>query len=106
MLLYLFLVVYFFILITVFIYASHRYYMVYLYYRHKKDKPVLKRKLSKLPRVTIQLPIYNEMYVARRLITASCDIDYPTELLDIQVLDDSMDETTVVARKCVEELKE
>ena len=56
MLLYLFLVVYFFILITVFIYASHRYYMVYLYYRHQKDKPVLKKKLSKLPRVTIQLP--------------------------------------------------
>ncbi|GBD96207.1 MAG TPA: glycosyltransferase [Nitrospirae bacterium] len=106
MLLYLFLVVYFFILITVFIYASHRYYMVYLYYRHQKDKPVLKKKLSKLPRVTIQLPIYNEMYVARRLITSSCDVDYPRELLDIQVLDDSTDETTVVALECVKELKE
>ena len=105
MLLYLFLVVYFFILITVFIYASHRYYMVYLYYRHQKDKPVLKHKLNKLPRVTVQLPIYNEMYVVRRLIAASCDIDYPRELLDIQVLDDSTDETKEITQSCVEEFK-
>jgi cellulose synthase/poly-beta-1,6-N-acetylglucosamine synthase-like glycosyltransferase len=79
MLLYLFLVVYFFILIAVFVYASHRYYMVYLYYRHQKDKPVLKGKMEKLPRVTIQLPIFNELYVVRRLIAASCEIDYPRD---------------------------
>lgn len=103
MLLYLFLVVYFFILITVFIYASHRYYMVYLYYRHQKDRPVLKNRLDKLPRVTVQLPVYNEMYVVKRLIAASCEIDYPRELLDIQVLDDSTDETREITRKCVEE---
>lgn len=106
MLLYLFLAIYFIILITVFIYASHRYYMVYLYYKHQKNKPVLKNKLSKLPRVTIQLPIYNEMYVVRRLIAASCDVDYPRELLDIQVLDDSTDETKVIALDCVKEFKE
>ena len=106
MLLYLFLVVYFLILFTVFIYSSHRYYMVYLYYKHQKDKPVLKKKLDKLPHVTVQLPIYNEMYVTRRLIKASCEIDYPRELLEIQVLDDSTDETAAVARKCVEEHRE
>ncbi len=106
MLIYLFLTIYFFILITVFIYASHRYYILYLYYKHQKNKPALKGKLERLPRVTIQLPVYNEMYVARRLIAASCNIDYPKELLDIQVLDDSTDETTVVAQKCVEEFKE
>ncbi|MBI5665058.1 MAG: glycosyltransferase, partial [Nitrospirae bacterium] len=105
MLLYLFLVVYFFILITVFIYASHRYYMVYLYYKHQKDKPALKTKFDELPRVTVQLPIYNEMYVVRRLIAASCDIDYPKELLDIQVLDDSTDETKELTRDCVEEFR-
>lgn len=105
MLLYLFLVVYFFILITVFVYASHRYYMVYLYYRHQKDKPVLRNKFDKLPRVTVQLPVYNEMYVVRRLIAASCDIDYPRELLDIQVLDDSTDETKEITRSCVEEFR-
>ncbi len=105
MLLYLFLVVYFFILITVFIYSSHRYYMVYLYYKHQKDKPVLRNKLDKLPRVTVQLPVYNEMYVVRRLIAASCDIDYPKELLDIQLLDDSTDETKEITRNCVEEFR-
>ncbi len=106
MLLYLFLAVYFCILFTVFIYASHRYYMVYLYYRHQKDKPRLKAKLCKLPRVTIQLPIYNEMYVVRRLIAASCDVDYPGELLDMQVLDDSTDETKEIAQECVKEFRE
>ena len=106
MLLYLFLAVYFFILITVFIYSSHRYYMVYLYYRHQKDKPVLRNTLDKLPRVTVQLPVYNEMYVVRRLIAASCDIDYPRELLDIQVLDDSTDETKEITRTCVEEFRD
>lgn len=105
MLLYLFLVIYFFVLITVFIYASHRYYMVYLYFRHQKDKPVLKHDMLSLPRVTVQLPVYNEMYVVKRLIEASCSIDYPKELLDIQVLDDSTDETTAVARECVKEYR-
>ena len=106
MLLYLFLAVYFFILVTVFMYASHRYYMIYLYYRSQKNKPALKNKFDILPRVTIQLPIYNEMYVTRRLITASCGIDYPRELLDIQVLDDSTDETVELAQKYVKQFKE
>ncbi len=105
MLLYLFLIIYFLVLITVFMYASHRYYMVYLYYKHQKDKPVLKGKFESLPRVTIQLPIFNEIYVVRRLIAASCDIDYPGKLLDIQVLDDSTDETADVARECVKEFQ-
>lgn len=106
MLLYLFLAVYFFILITVFMYASHRYYMIYLYYKSQKNKPVLKNRLDQLPRITIQLPIYNEMYVVRRIITASCNIDYPRELLDIQVLDDSTDETAALALNCVKEFKD
>jgi cellulose synthase/poly-beta-1,6-N-acetylglucosamine synthase-like glycosyltransferase len=80
--------------------------MVYLYYKHKKDKPVLAGQLDKLPRVTIQLPIYNELYVVRRLIAASCNIDYPRELFDIQVLDDSTDETAAAARECVQEFQE
>jgi len=105
MLLYAFLAVYFFILLTVFIYASHRYYMVYLYYRHKKNRPVLKGRLSRLPRVTIQLPVFNEMYVVRRLIAAACEVDYPGDLLDIQVLDDSTDETRTLAANCVKEYR-
>jgi cellulose synthase/poly-beta-1,6-N-acetylglucosamine synthase-like glycosyltransferase len=80
--------------------------MVYLYYRNKKNKPVPQGKMESLPRITVQLPIYNEMYVTRRLLNAACNIDYPKELLDIQVLDDSTDETKDVARQCVEELRE
>jgi hypothetical protein len=59
---------------------------------------------SKLPRVTIQLPLYNEATVARRLILATGEMDYPSELLEIQVLDDSTDETVSIARSAVEEL--
>jgi len=79
--------------------------MVYLYYKHQKDRPVLKSELDKLPRVTVQLPVYNEMYVVRRLIATSCEIDYPRELLDIQVLDDSTDETREITKTCVEEFR-
>mgnify|MGYP001563951451 FL=1 len=79
--------------------------MVYLYYKHQKDKPVPSGKLEPLPRVTIQLPIYKEMYVVKRLISAACDIDYPRELIDIQVLDDSTDETAVIAQECVNDFR-
>ncbi len=105
MLLYFFLTIYFFVLVTVFIYASHRYYMLYLYYKHKKNRPVPGKKFEQLPRVTIQLPLYNEMYVVKRLITAACNVDYPKELLDIQVLDDSTDESVQVAAECVENFR-
>ena len=54
-----------------------------------------------MPVVTIQLPLYNEMYVADRLIASVCAIDYPRELLEIQVLDDSVDETRSIAELAV-----
>ncbi len=54
-----------------------------------------------MPPVTVQLPIFNEMYVADRLIDAVCEMDYPRELLEIQVLDDSTDETTEIAELAV-----
>src|SRR6476659_388171 len=94
------LVLYFFVLSILAIYGWHRYYLVYLYMKNrgKAPKPVLpSQAMAELPRVTIQLPIYNEMYVADRLIEAVCEIDYPRDLLEIQVLDDSTDETTEIA---------
>ena len=51
--------------------------------------------------MTVQLPIFNEQYVVGRLIQAVCDLDYPKDRLDIQVLDDSTDETVAVARSLV-----
>ncbi|MEQ1758709.1 MAG: cellulose synthase family protein [Vicinamibacterales bacterium] len=92
---------YFFILVILAVYGWHRYYLVYLYMKNKDVRPVPAGPMEKLPVVTVQLPIYNEMYVADRLIDAVCEIDYPRELLEIQVLDDSTDETTSVAERAV-----
>jgi cellulose synthase/poly-beta-1,6-N-acetylglucosamine synthase-like glycosyltransferase len=69
--------------------------------KNKGRMPVPAGKLEAWPAVTIQLPIYNEMYVADRLIDAVCQIEYPRELLEIQVLDDSTDETRSVAEQAV-----
>ena len=93
---------YFFVLSILAIYGWHRYYLVYLYRKHQDKVPVTLPPLDPLPRVTIQLPIYNEMYVVDRLVDAVCAIDYPRELVEIQVLDDSTDETCRVARLAVE----
>jgi len=97
-----FLGVYFSVLCVLAVYGSHRYRMAFLYYRHKFKLPTPKSPLKELPRVTIQLPIFNEMYVVERLVESVCRIDYPRDLLEIQVLDDSTDETCGIARACVE----
>jgi cellulose synthase/poly-beta-1,6-N-acetylglucosamine synthase-like glycosyltransferase len=97
------LVLYFFVLSILAIYGWHRYYLVYLYMKHRDNipkQPALP--LDPLPRVTVQLPIFNEMYVADRLIQAVCQLDYPRHLLEIQVLDDSTDETRDIAAQSVE----
>ena len=86
------------------IYGSHRYAMAYLYYRHKYRLPTPRGRFETLPRVTVQLPMFNEMYVTERLIGAVAKIDYPRDLLEVQVLDDSTDETQGIARACVEPL--
>ncbi len=95
------LVLYFFVLSILAIYGWHRYYLVYLYMKNKGNVPPPLPPPTVLPRVTIQLPIFNEMYVADRLIDAVCEIDYPRDLLEIQVLDDSTDETTEIAELAV-----
>src|SRR5438034_1931246 len=92
---------YFFVLIVLAIYGWHRYYLVYLYMRNKGNEPKADRPLDPAPVVTIQLPLYNEMYVADRLIEAVCAIEYPRELVEIQVLDDSVDETRSIAESAV-----
>jgi cellulose synthase/poly-beta-1,6-N-acetylglucosamine synthase-like glycosyltransferase len=92
---------YFFVLIVLAIYGWHRYYLVYLYMRHRDKEPRAQPPLDPLPVVTIQLPLYNEMYVADRLIDAVCRIDYPRDRLEIQVLDDSADETRSIAELAV-----
>src|SRR6476659_9301429 len=92
---------YFFVLIILAVYGWHRYYLVYLYLRNRGKEPGVGGPLSPQPVVTIQLPLYNEMYVADRLIASVCAIEYPRELLEIQVLDDSTDETRGIAEAAV-----
>jgi cellulose synthase/poly-beta-1,6-N-acetylglucosamine synthase-like glycosyltransferase len=92
---------YFFVLLILAAYGWHRYYLVYLYMKHKHELPVPLGSLDPLPRVTIQLPLYNEMYVVDRLVESVCRIDYPRDRLEIQVLDDSTDETQEIANLVV-----
>src|SRR5438094_2709278 len=98
-----FIAIYLFILFAVAVYGIHRYMLVYLYLKHRKNVYQPQRGFEQLPRVTIQLPMYNEDVVAERIIRATCLIDYPRELLDIQVLDDSTDESADIARQACEE---
>jgi cellulose synthase/poly-beta-1,6-N-acetylglucosamine synthase-like glycosyltransferase len=97
--------VYLVVLLTLATYGFHRSCLVYLYYRHKKNRPVPKGTFAELPRVTVQLPLFNEMYVAERLLESIARIDYPRHLLEIQVLDDSTDETQSLCERKVEELR-
>jgi cellulose synthase/poly-beta-1,6-N-acetylglucosamine synthase-like glycosyltransferase len=97
------LIPYFIVLILLASYGLHRYVLVYLYYKnrakHTVDPPAY---FEDLPRVTVQLPMFNEQYVAERLIDCICKLKYPNDKLDIQVLDDSTDETVEVVRNLVE----
>lgn len=87
------------------LYGTHRAGLVYLYWRSRRRRPVEPGTWDTLPVVTIQLPMFNEKFVAERLIDTVCGIDYPRERLEIQVLDDSTDETCRIARRTVEAQK-
>jgi cellulose synthase/poly-beta-1,6-N-acetylglucosamine synthase-like glycosyltransferase len=87
-------------------YGLHRYQLVWLYYRNKRKaahshSPAAHFAPEDLPFVTLQLPIFNEQFVIDRLIDACCRLDYPRDRFEIQVLDDSTDETVHVARSIV-----
>lgn len=96
--------VYFGILGLLSVYGVYRYRLVYLFLRYRRHTPKPKAQFApdRLPRVTVQLPLYNEMYVAERLIDAVVKLDYPRELLEIQVLDDSTDDTVEIASRVVD----
>jgi cellulose synthase/poly-beta-1,6-N-acetylglucosamine synthase-like glycosyltransferase len=85
------------------IYGLHRFEMIRTYFKHRKKAvsapPV---RFDRLPAVTIQLPLYNERYVLERLIDEVVKIEYPRELLQIQVLDDSTDDTHAFAEALCE----
>ncbi len=97
------LIPYFVILVVLSVYGLHRYEVIRTYFKHRRNaikEPPLR--FEQLPPVTIQLPLYNERYVTERLIEEVLKIEYPRELLQIQVLDDSTDDTAPFAEALVE----
>ena len=99
-------VLYGLIALTICIYGAHRYLLAWLFVRRDvRRSPQPMAEYSELPRVTIQLPMFNERNVVERIITAACSMDYPRDRLQIQVLDDSTDECTELARRCCERFR-
>jgi len=86
-------------------YGCHRLCIIYLYLRHSWRRPEAKERFEELPTVTVQLPVFNELHVVERLLTSVARLDYPKDKLEIQLLDDSTDETTEIARTEIDKLK-
>ena len=93
------------VLIGLSAYGIHRYFIIYLFLKNRKREPVPERHFEQLPKVTVQLPIFNEIYVVERLLRSVSELDYPRELLQIQVLDDSTDDTRESVSSCAAELR-
>ncbi len=89
------------VLVILFIYGVNFLYLALVTWRKNGPDPIAPP-LAEFPPVTVQLPIFNELYVAERLIDASARLDWPSDLLEIQVLDDSTDETREIVSKTVE----
>ncbi len=112
---YVWLIVYLVALISLFTYGMNCYLLMIFYRRNRCNAVIRHEEIKKnfyqtvppadWPRVTIQLPIFNECYVVERLIKSVCRLDYPRELLEIQVLDDSTDDTVKIAQSVVAEMK-
>ena len=95
---------YFSLLLILSVFGVHRSWMVFQFLRNRRKRHAIPPLMEKLPKVLVQLPLFNERYVAPRLIRAVAEMDYPRELLEIQVLDDSIDDTPAVVKEVVDEL--
>ncbi|HMQ14749.1 MAG TPA: glycosyltransferase, partial [Phycisphaerae bacterium] len=87
------------------VYGLHRYFLVLTYYRVRSSPVKPRTRFESLPHVTVQLPMYNEPLVAERVIEYACRIDYPPDRLEIQILDDSTDETTEIAQRTADRMR-
>ena len=99
------LVSYFISLSILFIFGLHGFIMIFYYNKYRNVKQIPQKDFTPDKAVTIQLPLYNELYVVERIINSVCEINYPKDKLEIQVLDDSTDETTQIVAKLVEKKK-
>ncbi|MBA7599766.1 hypothetical protein ES703_06806 [subsurface metagenome] len=82
-------------------YAVHAWIMFFYYVRSRRKKPPQAKAIEKFPLVCVQLPMYNEKFVVERLLRQITQLDWPRNRLEIQVLDDSTDETTEICRRLV-----
>ncbi len=94
---------YFGTLFVLAIYGCHRSYLLYLYYRRRSLTPG--PPLNRLPVVTVQLPVYNERFVVTRLIESACRLEYPSDRIEFQVLDDSTDDTVEIAATAIARMR-
>jgi len=96
--------IYTILLIVLFFYSIHSFILIYYHFKFNKRKKIRRGgRLNTCPKVTVQLPVYNEKYVVHRLLRSITALDYPKDKLEIQVLDDSDDETTVIVANLVEQ---
>lgn len=112
---YVYLTVYIFALTSMFAYGMNCYILMLLFLRNRpraihryaelKEKFFQQLPADSWPRVTVQLPIFNERYVAGRLVDSICNIEYPRGLYEIQILDDSTDDTSEILRDIVADKK-
>ena len=99
------LIIYTLVLSIVFVFSLGQAYLIFSYLKAKSRKELLPQMPNNLPIITIQLPLFNELYVVERLINAVCALDYPISKLEIQVLDDSNDEALSLSKKIIEQKK-
>jgi len=92
---------YFTVLFLLTCFGAHRLVITYLFYRFRQKAPTDKYPEDNLPHVTVQLPVFNEKYVLPRLVEAVAKFDYPADRLEIQILDDSTDDTQKIAKELV-----
>ncbi len=100
------LLIYFLSLSILFAFGLHGLVMIYYYHKTSHISHSSDPHLGEFPLVTVQLPVYNELYVVERLVRAVCALDYPKDKLEIQLLDDSTDETVEISRRLVKEFVE
>jgi len=92
-------------LLYIFLFSLGQLHLTWIYIKRKKSQPDDTKPLTVFPFVTVQLPVFNEKYVVERLLDAVSKFNYPKDKLEIQILDDSTDETTEIISKKISELK-
>lgn len=97
-----FILIFYFLSLTVlFAFGMHGLFLLYYYRKYRNAKIEQPPLPDELPMVTVQIPLFNEMYVAERIVHTVCKLNYPKEKLEIQVLDDSTDQTQDILKPIV-----